>query len=538
MLSQMKPPFRAEQIGSLLRPPGAARPARQIRARRDRPGGADRRPRTRRSRTRSALQQRVGLKFATDGEFRRRSYHSFFYRQLGDISIDTVGGEDAKGGHAGRRVSQPVALINSRVRWTHPINVPDFEFIRANTSAGSEDHHPRPLRAAFSRRRRGGAGARLQGRRAVLGRHGGGVRPGARRARRRPAAATCRSTRRRSPSSAIPRCSNRSTARGDDWSALIDKYIAVTNRVLKNAPAGMRIGMHLCRGNRGGQWHSEGSYDDVADRLFNALNIPFYFLEYDSPRAGTFTPLRLVPKHKTVVLGIVSTKTPAMENKDEMQAARRGRGAPSRSRQSRGQPAMRLRQRRHRQSDHAGGAGAEAAAGGGAGERHLGRRHEQPGSNRMMQDFDDRSRWHGADARPAVRRDRAGRRLADAAGAADRGRGPRRQSRRAGAASGRQVRLRLRQAVRGREHAGRGRHRRRQPGGEDLARRPRADVRRFRRDGDQSRAQPEPRLRPDQGFHADHRAGDAADHPGGPSRRAGRRRSTSSSRSPRRSPAR
>ncbi len=72
-------------------------------------------------------------------------------------------------------------------------------------------------------------------------------------------------------------------ARGDDWSALIDKYVAVTNRVLTNAPAGCSIGMHLCRGNRGGQWHSEGSYDEVAERLFNALNIDFYFLEYDSP---------------------------------------------------------------------------------------------------------------------------------------------------------------------------------------------------------------------------------------------------------------
>ena len=87
--------------------------------------------------------------------------------------------------------------------------------------------------------------------------------------------------------------------------------------------------MHLCRGNRGGQWHSEGSYDDVAERLFNALNIQFYFLEYDSPRAGTFTPLRLVPRHKTVVLGIVSTKTPVMENKDAAEAADRGRGAAS-----------------------------------------------------------------------------------------------------------------------------------------------------------------------------------------------------------------
>jgi 5-methyltetrahydropteroyltriglutamate--homocysteine methyltransferase len=92
----------------------------------------------------------------------------------------------------------------------------------------------------------------------------------------------------------------------------------VTNRVLKNAPAPLRIGMHLCRGNRGGQWHAEGSYDSVAERLFNALNIAFYFLEYDSPRAGTFTPLRLVPRHKTVVLGLVSTKIPAMESKDEL----------------------------------------------------------------------------------------------------------------------------------------------------------------------------------------------------------------------------
>ena len=107
-------------------------------------------------------------------------------------------------------------------------------------------------------------------------------------------------------------------ARGDDWSALIDKYITVTNRVLKNAPSDMAIGMHLCRGNRGGQWHSEGGYDEVADRLFNALNIQSYFLEYDTPRAGTFAPLRLVPRHKTVVLGIVSTKTPTVESKADM----------------------------------------------------------------------------------------------------------------------------------------------------------------------------------------------------------------------------
>ncbi len=104
-------------------------------------------------------------------------------------------------------------------------------------------------------------------------------------------------------------------ARGDDWSRLIDKYIDLTNRILRAAPPDLRIGMHLCRGNRGGHWHAQGSYEEVAERLFNALDIPFYFLEYDSPRAGNFTPLRFLPKHKSAVLGLVSTKVPELEDK-------------------------------------------------------------------------------------------------------------------------------------------------------------------------------------------------------------------------------
>ena len=89
----------------------------------------------------------------------------------------------------------------------------------------------------------------------------------------------------------------------------------MTNSLLAAAPKDMYIGMHLCRGNRGGHWHAEGSYEEVAGRLFNALAIRFYFLEYDTPRAGSFTPLRFVPKHKSVVLGLVSTKVPELEDK-------------------------------------------------------------------------------------------------------------------------------------------------------------------------------------------------------------------------------
>ena len=77
----------------------------------------------------------------------------------------------------------------------------------------------------------------------------------------------------------------------------------------------MRIGMHLCRGNRGGHWHAEGSYEEVAERLFNALEIPFYFLEYDTPRAGNFTPLRYVPRAQIGGAWPRLPKLPELEDK-------------------------------------------------------------------------------------------------------------------------------------------------------------------------------------------------------------------------------
>ncbi len=106
-------------------------------------------------------------------------------------------------------------------------------------------------------------------------------------------------------------------ARGDDPDALIDKYINISNRVLADL-SDIRIGMHLCRGNRAGQWHAEGSYEAVAEKLFNTLSIDFFFLEYDSRRAGDFAPLRFVPKTKSIVLGLVSTKANSLEDKPEL----------------------------------------------------------------------------------------------------------------------------------------------------------------------------------------------------------------------------
>lgn len=125
-----KPPFRAEHIGSLLRPAELLEQRRRFTR-----GEISQNELTSAENAAVtdaiALQEQLGLRFVTDGEFRRRSYHSFFYQQLGDLSIDTIGGSAAKGAQGcGGRGEQPVATIKSRVAWTHPINVEDFNFLK------------------------------------------------------------------------------------------------------------------------------------------------------------------------------------------------------------------------------------------------------------------------------------------------------------------------------------------------------------------------------------------------------------------------
>ena len=316
MLSQSKTPFRAEHIGSLLRPTALLQQRAKF-ARGEIDAATLGKAEDQAIKDTLVLQERIGFKFATDGEFRRRSYHSYFYGKLGDIRIDTVGGQEAGAGKPDQRAAQPVALINSRLRWSKPINVPDFQFIKSNTSLVPKITIPGPCALHF----RGGDAAVLASAYPDVEQFWDDTVVAFCQELAALAAAGCCYIQIDETAFAKfgdPDVQAQLKERGDGWSALIDKYVAVTNGVLKNAPPEMRIGMHLCRGNRGGQWHAEGSYDEVAERLFNALNIRFYFLEYDSPRAGTFAALRLVPRHKTVVLGVVSTKTPVMEKKDEL----------------------------------------------------------------------------------------------------------------------------------------------------------------------------------------------------------------------------
>jgi len=313
-VSAAKPPFRAEHIGSLLRPAkllgerarfatGEISAAELATAEDDAIADAIR------------LQERLGFRFVTDGEFRRRSYHSFFYGALGQLRIDTIAGADAIGADGqGGRGAQPVAIIGSRVQWTHPINATDTAFLKTRSDRWPKITIPGPCALHF----RGGDAAVTASAYYDVDQFWSDTIDAFTRELSSLAAVGCRYVQIDETAFAKfgdPHVQRALAARGDDWSALIDKYIAVTNRLLAAAPKEMHIGMHLCRGNRGGHWHAEGSYEDVAERLFNALAIQFYFLEYDTPRAGSFTPLRFVPKHKSVVLGLVSTKSPELEDK-------------------------------------------------------------------------------------------------------------------------------------------------------------------------------------------------------------------------------
>ena len=216
------------------------------------------------------------------------------------------------GDESGGRVSQPRAVIRSKLRWTHPIHVDDFKLLKSLTAAVPKITIPGPCALHF----RGGDEAVTAHAYRDVDEFWSDTVKAYHDELAALAAAGCTYVQIDETAFAKfgdPAVQATLAARGDDWRGLIDVYIDVTNRVLRGAN-GIRVGMHLCRGNRGGHWHAEGSYDLVADKLFNALDIDVFFLEYDLPRAGDFSPLRLVPKGKTIVLGLVSTKAATVED--------------------------------------------------------------------------------------------------------------------------------------------------------------------------------------------------------------------------------
>ena len=229
---KFKPPFRAEHIGSLLRPP-----ALMVERARFAHGEIDQAElkASEDAAIRDAiwLQENLGFKFVTDGEFRRRSYHSFFYRQLGELAIDTIGGTEAKGAqNGGGRGAQPTAIINSRVQWTHPINGADVSFLKVNSDRLPKITIPGPCALHF----RGGNAAVLAGAYSDIEEFWSDTVDAFSKELRALADAECRYVQIDETAFAKfgdPDVQAMLASRGDDWSRLIDTYVAVTNRVLR-----------------------------------------------------------------------------------------------------------------------------------------------------------------------------------------------------------------------------------------------------------------------------------------------------------------
>lgn len=315
------PPFRAELIGSLIRPQ-AIKDARK----RHRAGEIDaaqlRRVEDEEIRGAVKLQERHGFRVATDGEYRRDTYSDSFTTHgiTGLKEGPDLGGNfaytDAKGDVIGQRVPQ----IVDKVRWAGPTNVEDFKFLKSCvttalpkvTLPGPAYVHFRSGRANISR----DVYPRLEDFWADLAR--------AYHAEMKALFDVgCRYVQLDETSIAKlgdPKIRDGLAQRGDNWQDLLDVYIDAVNAVIDGAPVGMSVGVHLCRGNKAGHWQAAGGYDDVAEKLFRKLRARFYFLEYDSPRAGSFSPLRALPTDKTVVIGAMTTKAGDLENAEALKA--------------------------------------------------------------------------------------------------------------------------------------------------------------------------------------------------------------------------
>lgn len=262
-----------------------------------------------------ALQERVGLETITDGEYRRLIYFGHFPAAVDGFTW--MEAENQFTDEDGRRMSYLTPVVTGRLRRVRGIAVDEFRFLRGLTSRTVKVTLPSPGSQHYFRWREGVSGRAYPDPEEFFADVARVYREELR------ALASAGATYVQLDDVAFPMlCDDRQRAafssRGHDPDTMVDRYVALTNDALRDRPAGLTIGMHMCRGNNQGKWLGEGGYEHVAERVFAGLGIDALFLEYDSPRAGSFAPLRFVPRDRTVVLGLVTTKTPALEARDEL----------------------------------------------------------------------------------------------------------------------------------------------------------------------------------------------------------------------------
>jgi 5-methyltetrahydropteroyltriglutamate--homocysteine methyltransferase len=316
-LIDTSPPFRADHVGSLLRP------AELLRAREQFAQGKLVRDRLREIedtaiRAAIAMQEEIGLRGVTDGEFRRASWHMDFLYQVGGVARAQENLKVKFRNEKGEIEFKPAALkVTGKLRLEKCIFAEDFKFLKSVTHATPKLSIPSPSMMHY----RGGSAAIDRSVYPDLGEfwHDLG----------RVYAAQidelgrlgCTYLQLDDTSLAYlndPEQREYITRLGGDGQHQHLTYIRVLNQALAAKPPGMTICTHMCRGNFRSSWVASGSYEHVAEALFGSLKVDGFFLEYDDERSGGFAPLRFVPKGKKVVLGLVSTKRPELENKDDL----------------------------------------------------------------------------------------------------------------------------------------------------------------------------------------------------------------------------
>jgi 5-methyltetrahydropteroyltriglutamate--homocysteine methyltransferase len=315
------PPFRADHVGSLLRPPEL------LAARTDHANGKTKDDELRRIedeaiRRAVSFQESIGLQSITDGEYRREVFYSDYYcRGLGGVTVaydPAAVDEQFFIDREGHKLPIIVPRVHSRMRWTFPIHVDDFNCIQSLTSRTPKITLPSPTIIHFRAGRQNISASAYPD----LGLFWEDIIDSFHREFAALAEAGCRYIQIDETTLASlsdPRSWEAMRKRGDDGrKLLLEVYPAMMNRAFAKRPSSLQLSMHVCRGNNQSHWSAAGGYDLVADTLFNQIDVDSYFLEYDTERAGTFEPLRLVPKHKTVVLGLVSSKFPELESKDQL----------------------------------------------------------------------------------------------------------------------------------------------------------------------------------------------------------------------------
>ena len=318
MPERPRPPFRADHVGSLIRTPALVE-ARDRRAKGEVSEAELKEIQHAAIREVVALQEGLGLHAVTDGEYNRGGWHTDFLLSFENVVSAPSRIATTFHDEQGATESRPhMVTVTGKLSRPRPIFVDDFRFLKSVTRETAKITIPSPSVMHF----RGGREAISHEAYPDMEDFYADLSRVYREEISDLALAGCRYLQLDEVDLAYL-CDPQLRAQvktniGEDPDQLTHTYARLINDAIQDRPADMTVCMHLCRGNFQGRWVAEGGYDPVAEVLFDEIGVDGYFMEYDSPRAGSFEPLRFLPKGKTVVLGLVTTKRGQIESKDEL----------------------------------------------------------------------------------------------------------------------------------------------------------------------------------------------------------------------------